>query len=130
LWRWTVELKARENLEAARVLSDSEAPYPNAAMTRAYYAAYQACWCAMEGEGAEVPEPRKGVRYFPHETLPYEALDARVLNDQGSQDLDYLCQLRVKADYHVEGVTLEEVQAALKLADALLERLLGEEPTA
>lgn len=43
------ERKAWENLEAAERLLQGE-PSPNAAASRAYYAAYQACWVAMERE--------------------------------------------------------------------------------
>jgi hypothetical protein len=67
-----MERKAWENLAAARTLLQGEEPCPNAAASRAYYAAYHACWVAMVEAGNEPPEVRPGSVYFPHA----EALEA------------------------------------------------------
>jgi uncharacterized protein (UPF0332 family) len=121
--------KAWENLAAARVLLDVEDPCPNAAASRAYYAAYHACWYAMNEAGAPTPEVRSGVYYFSHEPLAYEARRAGVLDDRGSQELFDLRELRIAADYLEEDVTVEEAREALEAAAVIVRHVLGEEPT-
>ena len=119
--------KAWENLDAARILLKHEAS--NAAASRAYYAAYQACWVAMmDKAGKSPPEVRRGVRYFMHDRLPYEAHEAGVLDEQGAQELDLLRSLRVEADYYEDDVTMEDAQEALAVGKNLVQRLLGERP--
>jgi uncharacterized protein (UPF0332 family) len=123
-----MERKAWENLAAARVLLDVEDPCPNAAASRAYYAAYHACWHAMNEAGFPTPEVRPGVYYFLHEPLPYEARRSGVLDEQASEGLYDLVQLRVAADYLEEELTVERANKALETATAIVRRVLGEEP--
>jgi len=123
-----MERKAWENLAAARVLLDDEDPCPNAAASRAYYAAYHACWHAMNEVGIPTPEVRPGVCYFLHDSLPYEARRAGVLDDQASEGLYDLVRLRVAADYLEEDLTVELARKALVTATAIIQRVLGEEP--
>jgi uncharacterized protein (UPF0332 family) len=124
-----MERKAWENLAAARLLLEAEDPCPNAAASRAYYAAYQACWAAMvHEEGIEPPEVRPGSKYFRHADLPHEARDAGVLDERESKLLADLCDLRVEADYYEDvDVTVEEVGGALQRVDSLVRGLVGEE---
>ncbi|HYO66006.1 MAG TPA: HEPN domain-containing protein [Archangium sp.] len=123
-----MDRKAWENLAAARLLLQGEEPCSNAAASRVYYAAYQACWAAMVEEGLEPPEVRPGSTYFPHADLPHEARQAGVLDERESQALADLYDLRVTADYYEdEDVTAEDVAGALQGADALVRSLLGEE---
>jgi uncharacterized protein (UPF0332 family) len=124
-----MERKAWENLAAARVLLEVEEACPNAATSRAYYAAYHACWFAMNEAGIPTPEVRPGVYYFLHEPLPRAALDAGVLDRQGFDALDWLVHLRVVADYLLEELTIELARDALAQATLFVQRLLGEEPT-
>ncbi|WP_257456827.1 HEPN domain-containing protein [Archangium lipolyticum] len=124
-----MERKAWENLAAARVLLDVEDPCPNVAASRAYYAAYHACWHAMNEVGIPTPEVRLGVYYFLHEPLPRDALDVGVLDRQASKDLGWLAELRVAADYVLDDLTVELVKEALEVATGFVRRLLGEEPT-
>ncbi|WP_158502147.1 HEPN domain-containing protein [Vitiosangium sp. GDMCC 1.1324] len=124
-----MERKAWENLAAARVFLDVEEPCPNAAASRAYYAAYHACWHAMNEAGIPTPEVRSGVYYFLHDPLPQDALEAGVLDRQASEVLDWLVDLRVAADYVVDDLTVELVKEALEMATSFVRRLLGEEPT-
>ena len=124
-----MERKAWENLSAARVLLDVEDPCPNAAASRAYYAAYHACWHAMNEAGIPTPEVRPGIYYFLHEPLPRDAVAVGVLDEQASDALDWLVQLRVGADYLVEELTAELARDALEMATSFVRRLLGEEPT-
>jgi uncharacterized protein (UPF0332 family) len=123
-----MERKAYENLEAARFLLECEDPCTNSSMSRAYYAAYHACWTAMVENGHPVPMERSDARYFHHKTFPDEACDAGVLDDQEASNLHYLYNQRIKADYHEDDVTLEEAQGALKVSKALVHRLLEEQP--
>lgn len=124
-----MERKAWENLAAARVLLDVEDPCPNAAASRAYYAAYHACWHAMNEAGIPTPEVRPGVSYFLHEPLPGDAIRVGVLDRQAGEVLTWLANLRVAADYVVDDVTVELVRDALAMATVFVRRLLGEEPT-
>jgi uncharacterized protein (UPF0332 family) len=123
-----MERKAWENLAAARVLLDDEDPCPNAAASRAYYAAYHACWFAMNEAGIPTPEVRPGVYYFIHEPLPYEASQAGVLENWASEWLFDLRELRVAADYLEEDVTVDEAREALEAATTIVRHVLGEEP--
>ena len=124
-----MERKAWENLSAARVLLENEDPCPNAAASRAYYAAYHACWHAMNEAGIPTPEVRPGVYYFLHEPLPGDAIEVGVLDEQASKVLRWLAQLRVEAGYVVDDLTVELVREALDMATGFVRRLLGEEPT-
>ena len=124
-----MERKAWENLSAARVLLDVEDPCPNAAASRAYYAAYHACWHAMNEAGIPTPEVRPGIYYFLHEPLAHEARRVGVLDDQRSEDLFDLRELRIAADYLEEDVTVEEAREAVEAATVIVRHVLGEEPT-
>lgn len=124
-----MERKAWENLAAARVLLDVEDPCPNAAASRAYYAAYHACWHAMNEVGISTPEVRLGVYYFLHDPLPRDAFEVGVLDLQASKDLGWLAELRVAADYVMDDLTVELVREAVNIAASIVQRLLGEEPT-
>ena len=124
-----MERKAWENLSAARVLLEIEDPCPNAAASRAYYAAYHACWHAMNEAGIPTPEVRPGVYYFLHDPLPYEARQARVIDDWASEELLELRELRIAAEYQEEDVTVDEAREALDAATAIVRHVLGEEPT-
>jgi uncharacterized protein (UPF0332 family) len=123
-----MDRKAWENLAAARVLLDVEEPCPNAAASRAYYAAYHACWHAMNEAGIPTPEVRPGVSYFLHDPLPHEARRAGVLDDRASEGLHELVRLPVAADYLEEDLTVERAREALEMATAIVQRVLGEEP--
>jgi len=123
-----MERKAWENLDAARVLLAVEDPCPNAAASRAYYAAYHACWYAMNAVGIPTPEVRPGVYYFQHDPLPRDAFVAGVLDRQASKDLSWLFEVRVVADYFEEELTVELARRALEKARTFVRRLLGEEP--
>jgi uncharacterized protein (UPF0332 family) len=124
-----MERKAWENLDAARVLLGLEDPCPNAAASRAYYAAYHACWFAMNEAGYETPEAHPGIFYFHHRQLPSEAVEAGVLDTRASDELEKLRIWRVSADYLKDELTVDEAELAFKTADAFVRGLLGEEPS-
>ena len=120
-----MERKARENLEAARVLLTQEDPCTNAATSRAYYAAYQACWSAMNDAGRAAPEVRPGVVYFPHSDLPGEAVAAGILTNEQASDLETLAILRSWADYGADDITLEQAAWSVSVAEGLVGFLVG-----
>jgi len=124
-----MERKAWENLDAARALLGLEDPCPNAAVSRAYYAAYHACWFAMNEAGYETPEARPGVFYFHHGDLPSEACEAGVLDTRASDALEQLRIWRVRADYFQDELTVQQAELAVGTADVFVRRLLGEEAT-
>jgi uncharacterized protein (UPF0332 family) len=124
-----MERKAWENLDAARALLELEDPCPNAAVSRAYYAAYHACWFAMNEAGYETPEARPGIFYFKHRQLPSKASEVGVLDTSASDELEKLRTWRVAADYLEDELTVEEAELAFEAADAFVRGLLGEEPS-
>jgi hypothetical protein len=121
-----MERKSLENLEAARLLLDLSEPCTNAGSSRAYYAAYLACWFAMVGRGAQVPITPRG-RYFSHKALPGQARAYGLLSEDQADDLAFLETQRVMADYSEEDVTHEVSRQCLQIACYLVDHLLGEE---
>jgi uncharacterized protein (UPF0332 family) len=120
--RW----KARENLSAAKLLLGAADSHFNSCVSRAYYAAYQACWAAMVVEG-HPPTPDDRGAYFRHATLPKEAREAGVLNAQQSKDLGLLERWRVVADYLNDLLTKEQATQACDLAARLVDALVDED---
>ncbi|MBZ4416095.1 hypothetical protein [Myxococcus sp. RHSTA-1-4] len=51
-----------------------------------------------------------------------------MLDEQEGQELELLRSWRVAADYHEDEVMMEQAREALKVAEALVHRLLGERP--
>jgi hypothetical protein len=123
-----MERKARENLEAATRLLEGD-PVTNASASRAYYAAYHAVWCAMVDAGHDVPEVG-GRRYFPHRCLPDEARRAGILDAERADDLVYLRDVRIRADYRLDDVEHATSQACVIDARRLIGELLGDEEEA
>jgi len=117
--------KARENLRAAGCLIDEGCP--NAAASRAYYAAYQACWWALEKTGEEPPEPRPGERWWPHKEI--SGISRRFLIGFETDDEDdfdnILLFRRIKADYDPDPVLEYEVRECVHIAGDLLEKIAG-----
>lgn len=120
-----MERKAQENLDAARMLVAGEEVCTNAAASRAYYAAYHACWVLMEDAGHQVPQTARGT-YFPHKELPELARRAQVLTDEDSEALAFLESQRVVADYFREDLTLEVTVSCVERAERLVGLLSGE----
>jgi uncharacterized protein (UPF0332 family) len=120
--------KARENLEAVeRLVSTGHGnllPLSNAAASRAYYAAYLAVAdCAQRG-GRDFDSPRS--EYCRHDTFPDNALRWTILDADSRDDLCWLRDLRVKADYWEDQVSYDEASEAADVAKqfiALLESL-------
>ena len=122
-----MERKAQENLDAARMLVAGDELCTNAAASRAYYAAYQACWVLMEEAGHQVPQTGRG-SYFPHKELPELARTAHVLTDEDSEALAFLESQRVIADYFRDDLTLEVTSICLERAERIV-ALLSRENT-
>ena len=117
--------KARENLKAAGCLT--EKGFSNAAASRAYYAAYQACWWALERAGEKAPESRSGENWWPHKTI--SGRSRIVLEDFGiddEEDFDNILLFRrIKADYDPDPVLECEVRECVEIAEDLLGRVCG-----
>lgn len=120
--------KARENLEAAERLLPTEdgtvEALTNAAASRAYYAAYLAVADLAQRLRRNFTD-RHGT-YYCHDTLPDDAFAWRLIDAERREDLRWLKELRIKADYYDDPVTLEEASDAFELAKDLLEVTLEE----
>jgi hypothetical protein len=118
--------KAKENLEAVeRLVSTGDGnclPLSNAAASRAYYAAYLAVADRAQRDGRVFDSARSD--YYRHDTLPDNALGWTILDADLREDLSWLRDLRVKADYWEDQVSYEEASEAASIAEqfvALLE---------
>lgn len=110
-----MKLKALENIRAARTLTELTRPCPNAAASRAYYAAYLACWFRLSEDGH--PVPLHGARrYWRHDTFPNEILKAGIVDEEGSEVVDYLYSQRVIADYYPDDIGPAEARDLTQLA--------------
>lgn len=120
--------KARENLEAAaRLLPDEEGSVDalaNAAASRAYYAAYLAVADSALRRRRAFTD--RDMVYYRHDTLPDDAFAWRLVDDDARDDLRWLRDLRIKADYYEDQVSHEEACEALEVAQALVHLSLGE----
>lgn len=118
--------KARESLEAVdRLLPDDAGDrdcLPNAVANRAYYAAYLAV--AHVAQKRSMPFTSGTFDYYRHDTFPTEAARHGILDDAGRDDLDYLRNVRVKADYSEDPVELEEADQVAEIAKRLVGGLL------
>lgn len=122
--------KARENLEAAeRLLPDARGVFdalPNAAASRTYYAAYLAVADRAQGLRREFTDERE--TYYRHDRLPDDAVRWGLVDDDGADDLRWLRDLRIKADYFQDQIELEEASQAFEVAQELVSMLLKESP--
>jgi hypothetical protein len=120
--------KTRENLEAAeRLLPTDDGArdaLPNAAASRAYYAAYLAV--ADRGQRLQRAFTDRDVTYYRHDTLPDDAYAWGIVDDDRRDGLRWLYGLRIKADYFEDQVELAESSDALTVAKDLLDVMLEE----
>jgi uncharacterized protein (UPF0332 family) len=119
--------KARESLEAVeRMLNRSEdgmvEPLSNAAASRAYYAAYQAVADCAQVDGMAFDS--REANYYKHDTLPERARQWGILSEDTAEDLAFLRDLRVKADYFEDMVHYDEASEAQSVAEGLVATLL------
>lgn len=119
--------KARESLEAVeRLLSRSDdgvlEPLSNAAASRAYYAAYLAVADRAQLDGVRFDS--RDEHYYRHDTLPEHARAWGILSEDTSDDLVFLRDLRVKADYFEDMVHYDEASEAQTVATGLVSSLL------
>ncbi len=119
--------KARERLEAVeRLLSRSDdgmlEPLSNAAVSRGYYAAYLAVADRAQLDGRNFDSHQAS--YYRHDTLPDRARSWGILSEETSDDLIFLRDLRVKADYFEEMVHYDEASEAQPVANDLVAVLL------
>lgn len=122
--------KARDNLEAALYLLPSddgrEDSFPNASVSRAYYAAYLAVATSAQAGGYSFTgESRRGGEpYYRHDSIAEDVLDWDLVDEDTASDLDWLRGLRIKADYLEDNLNLEEASAAADVAARILDLLL------
>lgn len=120
--------KARENLEAAERLLPTEDglvdTLANAAASRAYYAAYLAV--ADTAQRLRRNFTDRDATYYRHDTLPDDAFAWRLVDEDRRDDLRWLRDLRIKADYYEDQVTLEEASEAFHVARDLVDSTLRE----
>jgi uncharacterized protein (UPF0332 family) len=64
--------------------------------------------------------------YFRHDSLPSNAVIWHILDEETSEDLAWLRDLRIKADYLEDIVLLEEASQALEVARILVDRACKE----
>ena len=119
--------KARENLEAVeRLLNRSDdgtlEPLSNAAASRAYYAAYLAVVDRAQLDGMSFDS--RDEDYYRHDALPERARAWGILSDDTSDDLIFLRDLRVKADYFEDMVHYDEASEAQAVSNGLVTSLL------
>lgn len=117
-----MEQKAKENLGAAKALLLVGDEYTNAATSRAYYAAYLACWTLLVDQGHQPRTTDRGT-YFPHKELPDLAQNAGVLTDDERDQLEFLESQRVVADYYRDDVTARIAHDCLESAERFVMRL-------
>jgi uncharacterized protein (UPF0332 family) len=119
--------KAKENLEAVeRLVSTGDGdrlPLSNAAASRAYYAAYLAVADRAQRDGQGFDSARS--EYYRHDTFPDNALRWAILDADLRDDLSWLRDLRVKADYWEDQVSYEEVSEAANVAEQFVALLEG-----
>jgi uncharacterized protein (UPF0332 family) len=118
--------KARENLEAAeRLLPDESGrldALSNAAASRAYYAAYLAIADSAQQHRRGYTD--RASTYYRHDRFPDDARAWGIIDHDASDDLRWLYNLRIKADYHEDQVSYEEASEAFEVAKGLLNAAL------
>ena len=72
-----------------------------------------------------MPPYDDGRRFFRHEQLPGYAQEVGVLSSEHAEALSFLRSMRVRADYHEDGLVATEAEATIEEAKALVEHLLG-----
>jgi hypothetical protein len=123
--------KAWENLRAAEHLLPTDdddslvGRFPNAAASRAYYAAYLAVAHRAQADAHTFTSADKD--YYTHHELPDQARAWGLLDDDGSERLELLLGRRVKADYWEDHVSILEADEAVAIADLLVRQLLRPE---
>lgn len=96
----------------------------NAAVSRAYYAAYLAI--ADNAQQRRRDYTDRASSYYRHDNFPDDARAWGILDDDQSDDLRWLYNLRIKADYHEDQVSHEEASEAFEVAKGLLNSALEE----
>lgn len=123
--------KAWENLRAAKHLLPTDdddslvGKFPNAAASRAYYAAYLAVAHRAQADAREFTSTRDP--YYKHDALPDNARAWRLLDEDGCERLELLLGRRIKADYLEDHVSILEANDAVEIAQLLVNELLGAE---
>lgn len=110
--------RSRENYDAARHCEAGG--YRAAAVTRYYYASYQAALELFEQFGPDAPEEADGAQYWPHRVIGRQLRD--LLPDATDLALDYrlLMGRRVLSDYRVDPISENDCRTSREAADRVL----------
>ena len=131
LWRPYWE-RAGENLRAAETLLRGAPPMPNAATSRAYYAAFHSAIALLLARTNYRPQGTEWGHDHVQAQLNVQCIRRRkLLNAKYSPTLLYLFNHRRSADYLPRGVSWKKADEAVKMATGFLAaiQLLLEEQT-
>lgn len=92
---------------------------PSLCSSRAYYAAYQACWALLVAESHSPEESDRGT-YFPHKTLPEIAVRTGVFTEEEGDQLEFLESQRVVADYFEDQISAKIGHQCVSDAETLV----------
>jgi uncharacterized protein (UPF0332 family) len=131
LWQLYWE-RAEENLQAAEPLLHGEPPLPNAATSRAYYAAFHGAIALLLARTNYHPTGNEWAHDQVQAQLNIHGIRRRkLLAAKHGPTLLYLLHHRRLADYLPRGVSQKKAEEALKLATgflAAIHPLLEEQP--
>lgn len=116
---WT---RAQGSLKAAQLCLEQQ--LSDSAVSRAYFAAFQAAICALESQGVKYKEwTHKGV----HSEFVHRFVSRRkIVPASFASALPNLMRLRHIGDYRQPGVSQKQAERAVRLAQEFVELLLNE----
>jgi uncharacterized protein (UPF0332 family) len=119
-----MENKARENINAAQLLSTNE--FHDSSASRAYYATYLAAWHSLSKIGIQPQHNiQKGGSYWRHDLFPEILCDEyKLIGPIQMEKFELLYSRRIKADYYVEKVEKEEADDSIQMASSFVSLLL------
>ena len=116
---WT---RAQGSLKAAQLCLDQQ--LSDSAVSRAYFAAFQAAICTLESQGVKHKEwSHKGV----HSDFVHRFVSRRkIVPASFASALPNLMRLRYTGDYRQPGVSQKQAERAVRLAQEFVELLIKE----
>jgi uncharacterized protein (UPF0332 family) len=109
--------KARESLSAAHALMENG--YFDSVASRAYYSVYLGAWHKLDCIAIPPDAERNGNRFWRHDRFPGNLTHYLRIDEDLEEQLEWLYQLRLKADYFAESVPLEDASHCLECAESL-----------
>jgi uncharacterized protein (UPF0332 family) len=109
-----MEQKARDNLNAAKLLRDED--FCDSSASRSYYSAYLAAWHYLLNIGIQPPRTDRGT-YWPHHTFPEILWDNfKIIGPVQMEKFELLYSRRIKADYYIDRIEPGESDESLQIA--------------